>query len=166
MLDHVLAGADDPFRDGVLDGVVLVVAVLLEDADPEQMVDDLLGLFDAHVVLEREPGDVAAFAALLEAQHEADFIFREQPVKDPEIHVVLVHAAGQLARDVVGDQFCQFDDEFLFLRVIAVVRFVRKVKIADVDPRVDFLWHSILPLPIKTLPKRPRRCTGNPSSLV
>ena len=147
VFDHVFTGTDDPFRDGILDAVVFVVPVLFDDADPEQVVDDFLGLFDAHVVLEREPGDVAAFTAFLEAEHEFDLVLRQKAVEDPEIHMVLVHAAGQFARDVVGDQLSQFDDEFFLLRVITVVGFVRKVKVADVDPRVYFLWHNTFLLP-------------------
>ncbi len=111
------------------------------------MVNDLLCFFNAHVVLEREPGDVPAVTALLETQHELHFVLRQKTVEDPEVHVVLVHAAGQFARDVIGDQLSQFDDELFLLGVITVVGFVRKVKVADVDPRVYFLWHNTFLLP-------------------
>ena len=147
VLDHVLTGTDDPFRNGILDAVVPVVPVLFDDADPEEMVNDLLCFFNAHVVLEREPGDVPAVTALLETQHELHFVLRQKTVEDPEVHVVLVHAAGQFARDVIGDQLSQFDDELFLLGVITVVGFVRKVKVADVDPRVYFLRHNTFLLP-------------------
>ena len=44
MLYHVFSGTDDPLRDPVLDVPVFVVPVLFEYSDPDQMVDDLLGL--------------------------------------------------------------------------------------------------------------------------
>ena len=48
VLHHVFAGTHDPLGDAVLDMMIRVVAVLLEDADPQQVVDDLLRFFFAH----------------------------------------------------------------------------------------------------------------------
>ena len=50
MLYHVFAASHHPLGDPVLDMMVCVVPVLLQDTDPEQVIDDLLGLLFGDVV--------------------------------------------------------------------------------------------------------------------
>ena len=54
MLHHVFAGSHHPLGDPVLDVVVFVIPVLLQDADPEQVVYDLLGLLFRDMVSLRQ----------------------------------------------------------------------------------------------------------------
>ena len=103
VLHHVFAGAYDPLGDPVLDMLIRVVAVLFDDADPKQVVDDLLRFFLGHIVALRQLRGRQTAAALFEAEHELDFFLCQQPVEDPEIHVVFLHAAGQLAGNIVRD---------------------------------------------------------------
>ncbi len=142
VLDHVLAGSHDPFRDQVLDVPVLVVPVLLQDTDPQQVVDDLLGLPDREIVALRQFFRCETNAALLKAQHKADFLLGEHPVKDPEIHVVFLHASRQLARNIVRDHDRQLLHQLGLLRVLTVVPVHGIVQTVHVDHRVDFLYHN------------------------
>ena len=144
VLDHVFAGADDPLRDPVLDVLVRIVAVLLQDADPDQVVDDLLGFFLAHAVALGQLLRGEAEAALLKAQHELHFILREQAVQDPEIHVVFLHAAGELAGDVVRDHDGELFDELRLLGIVAVMVRHGIVPLVHVDHGVDFFNHCLL----------------------
>ncbi len=143
VLHHVFAGADDPLRDPVLHVPVRVVAVLLDNADPQQVVDDLLRLLLAHVVAGGKLGGGVAEAALLEAEHEFDLILGQQPVEDPEIHVVFLHAAGELAGDGVGDHHSELFDELRLFRVVAVMAVNGVIPLVDVDVGVDFFYHRL-----------------------
>ncbi len=142
VLDHVLARADDPLRDQILNMVIFIVPVLLQNADPQQVIDDLLGLSDREIVSFCQFFCRETHAALLKAQHKADFLLREQPVEDPEIHVVFLHAARELSRDIVRDHDRQLLNERGLLRVVAVMSVHRVVQPVHVDHRVNFLNHS------------------------
>ena len=107
---HVFARADDPLRDPVLNMLVRIVAVLLQNADPDQMINDLLGFINAHIVAFGQFLRGQTEAALPKAQHELHFILGQQAVQDPEIHMVFLHAAGKFPGDVVRDQKCELFD--------------------------------------------------------
>ena len=143
MLHHVFAGAHHPLGDPVLDMLVGVVPVLLNDADPQQVVDDLLCLLVAHVVHGGQLGGGVAHAPGLEAEHEFDLILGQQPVEDPEIHVVFLHAAGELAGDGVGDHHGELFDELRLFRVVAVMTVNGIIAFVDVDVGVDFFYHRL-----------------------
>ncbi len=162
---HVLAGADDPLRDPVLDVLVRVVAVLLEDADPEQVVDDLLRLFLAHVISLREFLRRQAEAPLPEAEHEADFFLRKEPVEDPEIHVVFLHPARKLARYVIRDHDGELFHELRLLRIVLVMTRDRVVPLVHVDHRIHFFYHVFSPVrsfPAACLRAGKRCCRPDP----
>lgn len=141
VLHHVLARAHDPLRDQILDVVIRVVPVLLQNADPEQMVDDLLGRFLGHAVALGKLLRRQREAALLEAEHEFDLILGQHPVQDPEVHVVGFHSAGRLAGNVVGDQHRQLFDRLFLLRIAAMIVLKREIPLVDVDLRVNVSWH-------------------------
>ena len=141
VLHHVLARAHDPLRDQILDVVIRVVPVLLQNADPEQMVDDLLGRFLGHVVALGQLLRRQREAALFEAEHEFDLILGQHPVQDPEVHVVGFHSAGRLAGNVVGDQHRQLFDQLFFFGIDAMIVLKREIPLVDVDLRVNVSWH-------------------------
>ena len=142
MLDHIFSGADDPFGDHVLNMLVCIVPVLLEDTDPEEMVDDLLGLFHRHTVLLCQPLGGPADPALLKTQHEFHFILGQKAIQDPEIHVVFLHPARQFPRDRVRDQLSQLCNKLLFLRIIAMIVLRRKITLIDMQLRIYFFYHN------------------------
>ena len=144
MLHHVLAGAHHPLGNPILDVPVGVIPVLLDDADPQQMVDHLLGLGLGHLVGLGQPGGGAAGAALLEADHELDLILGQQPVQNPEIHVVFLHAAGELAGDVVGNHAGELQKQLFLLGVVAVMVGNGVVTLVDVNHGIDFFYHGPL----------------------
>ena len=125
VFDHVFSGSDDPLGHQILDVMVFVVAVLFQNTDPQQVVDDLLGFLHADVVALSELGGGQSHAALPETEQERNFALGQQPVQDPEIHVVLMHSARELSGDIVGDHPGQLHDHFPLDRVIAVMVFDR-----------------------------------------
>ena len=141
MLHHVFAGAHHPLGDAVLDVLVRIVPVLLHDADPDQMVDDLLGGLFGDAVLFGQPFGGPAHPALLEAQHEPDLVLGEEPIQDPEIHMVFLHAAGELPGDVVRDHEGQLLHQLGLLRVAAMVAVHGIVPLVHVDAGVHFFYH-------------------------
>ena len=142
VLHHILAGAHHPLGDPVLDVLVRIVPVLLQNADPGEMVDHLLAVGLLHAVpLGQLPGGIA-HPALFEAQQEDHFLLGQQPVQHPEIHVVFLHAAGELAGDGVGDHDRQLFHQPGLFRVGAAVPVYRVVPFVDVDHGVDFFYHS------------------------
>ena len=123
--------------------LVGVVAVLFNDADPDQMVNDLLGFFFAHGVALGQLFCGQTDAALLERKHEFDFFLGQKAIKDPEIHVVFLHFARQLARNGVCDEYGKLFDELCLFRVVAMMGVHRIVTFVDVDVGVDFFYHNI-----------------------
>ena len=145
MFDHILTASDNPLRNQILNVVIRVVTVLFNDADPEQMVDDLLRFFFAHVVPLGEFLCGTADTALLEADHELHFFFCKHAVKNPEIHMILVHAAGKFARDVVSNHPGKLHYELFFLRVIAMIIFLGKIALIDMNAGIHFSRHGCSP---------------------
>ena len=115
------------------------------------MIDDLLGFFFAHVIGFGELPGGAADPALFKAQHESYFLFGEQAVENPEIHMVLMHSERQLPGNVVGDHPGQLHDELFLFRIIAMVICGRKITFVDVNPGIDFSWHDYSPYGMKPL---------------
>ena len=145
MFHHVFSGTDYPLGDPVLDVMVFVVPVLFEYADPDQVVYDLLRLGDRHVVHRGELGSRIAYAALLEAEHELDFLLGEEPVEDPEIEMILLQSSGDLAVKAVGYHFRELFHEFFLLGIVAVmVALIRVVPVVNKDILVYFLNHNSL----------------------
>ena len=144
VLHHIFSGTDYPLRDPVLDVFILVVSVLLEDSDPDQMIDDLLRLFPCHIVHLSELARRIANAALLEAEHEPDFLFSKQSVKDPEVEMILFQASRYLAVQAVGDHFGQFLNEFFLFRVAAMmVTLIRIIPVIDKNVLIYFFYHNL-----------------------
>ena len=125
VLDHILARSHDPLGHAVLDVVIFVVAVLFQNTDPQQVVDDLLGLLLADVIALGKFSRGQAHAALLEAEHKGNFPLGQEPVENPEIHVVLVHGAGQFPGNVVGDHPGQLHHHLSLDGIVAVMVFDR-----------------------------------------
>lgn len=146
MLHHVLAVADNPLGYPVLDVLVCIVAVLLEDADPEQVVNHLLRLVDGHAVHSGQLRRRVPCPKLLEGQHELCFFLRQHAVEDPEVHVVFVHAARHLSRNIVRAHAGQLHDNLALFGIVAVVVFEREIPFVYVNVRIDFTRHSLFPL--------------------
>ena len=97
----------------------------------------------------RSASSFVAAAALFERQHEAYLVLGQQPVEDPEIHVVFLHAAGKLSGDVVSDHPRQLHKELFLFGVVAVVIRYGIVPLVHVDLGVDFLDHMYRLLKIR-----------------
>ena len=146
MLDHIFAASDNPLRNQILNVVIRVVTVLFNDSDPKQMIDDFLRFIFAHVVPLGEFLCGTADTALFEADHELHFIFCKHAVKNPEVHMILVHAAGEFARDVIGDHPRKFQYKFLFFRIVAMIIFLRKIALIDMNAGIHFSRHDLFSL--------------------
>ena len=125
----------------VLDVVIFVVPVLFQNTDPQQVVDDLLGFLLADVIALGKFGRGQADAALLEAEHKGNFTLGKKPVENPEIHVVLVHGAGKLTRNVVGDHPGELHHHLFLDGIVAVMVLYRIVSFIDMYSRVYLFGH-------------------------
>ena len=105
------------------------------------MVDDLLSFLLADMIALSEFSRSKTHAALLETEHKSHFALGQQPVEDPKIHVVLVHGAGQLTRNVVSDHPGEFHHHLLFDRIVAVMVLYRIVSFIDMNFRVYLFRH-------------------------
>ena len=146
VLDHVLAGPHDPFGHQILNVVVLIVAVLFQNTDPQKAVDDLLRFFLTDAVARSQLRGGETYTALLETEKEHDLTLSQKAVQDPEIHVVFVHAAGKFARDVVGDHPGQLHDQLFLDGIITVMIFEGIVSLVDMYSGVNFFGHILTSL--------------------
>ena len=146
VLNHVLAGSHDPLGHQILNVVVLIVAVLFQNTDPQQVIDDLLRFLLADAVAPGQLRCGETYAALLETEKEHDLTLCQKTVQDPEIHVVFVHAAGKLARDVVGDHPGQLHDQLFLDGIITAMILEGIVSFVSVYSRVNFFGHILTSL--------------------
>jgi len=146
MFHHVFSAADHPFGNHVLNVLIGIIAVLFQNADPEQMINEFLRFFFTDAVPLSELFCRASDPALLETEHEPDFFLGEHPVKNPEIHVVFMHSSRQLAGNIVRDHAGKLHDEFFLFRIITVIIRVGKITFIDVNSRIDFSWHDCSPV--------------------
>ena len=144
VLNHIFTAAYDPFRNQILDMVIGIVTVLFKDSDPQQVIDHCLCFFFTHVVPCGKFFGGTADTALFKAQQELYFFFGEQAIEDPEIHVILMHAAGQFAGNIICNHFCQLNYKLLFFRIITVIVGKGKIPFIDMDPGIYFSWHIVL----------------------
>ena len=115
VLDHIFAGTNDPFGHTVLDVMIFVVPVLLQNTDPQQVVDDLLRFLLA---------DVIAFCKLSCSKT-----------------YILVHGAGKLTRNVVGDHPGELHHHLFLDGIVAVMVLYGIVSFIDMYSRVYLFGH-------------------------
>ena len=105
------------------------------------MINDLLGLFHGHVVALRQFLRHKTCAALFKAEQENDFFLCQQPVQNPEIHVVFLHAARELPRDIIRNHQRQLLYQLRLFRIFAAVLCLRIIPLVHVYSRIYFLNH-------------------------
>ena len=121
--------------------MIFVVPVLLQNTDPQQVVDDLLRFLLADVIAFCKLSCSKTYTALFKAEHKGHFALGKKTVKDPEVHVVLVHGAGKLSGNVVGDHPGELHHHLFFDGIVAVMVLYGIVSFIDMYSRVYLFGH-------------------------
>ena len=100
---HELGGTRNEDRHIVNHVLVRGFTVCLNDTDPGQMIEHLLGVLDAHVVHFRDIFEIIRHSCLLERKQELHFLLCQNRIEHPVLRIIHIQGSGVLLEIPVGD---------------------------------------------------------------
>ncbi len=147
---HVFAGADYPLRHEILLFMILVLEVEFQKTDLCNVLCDRLCPVSAHqVALAKLSSGQLDGTLLAEAQHELHFLFRQQPVQQPEIRSIFRHICRFVQIPVISNHHDQLLQKRGLLRIIAMIVLRQKVIVIEQIVPVLFWDHDHVLLFVK-----------------
>ncbi len=133
---HELGRAGNKDRHIVLALPVFILAVHLDHADPDQMVDHPLCLFHAHAVHLGQRLNAVRHARLFETQHEPCFFLRQHLIQCPVLRIVGLQRMPELHRIAVRNHLAEALDQCFLLLV--------RCRIIRVLTVIPLIHHAVL----------------------